>query len=417
MTMAIDNTPRQQHLSSLDFGTMGYSNSPQFSNPWQQSSSRASTMSMPYTSLPAPSTAAASSTGAAPTASGGSGAASGSYSSLPYGGPSDLLQHPAPDMLSGHARSSYEPTAATAGAAGAYSHAPAAHSASSYASAPAPSSYATLSAYGQSLAHQQHDQSSGRMANGCVFPPFSAPCWPGSERVSTRMPTVLTFHSNPAVSMPPGSAFDTLDGARGMVAMSQTDITPRNIYGPRADRNSTDSYGFPSTHSSSSSVSSTSGYPHYFGASGAAGAGSVDGSVTDYSSASEADVSVGPSHHGMGGASRTLPPPTGLMPPLSHAAAAAAAAAAHHHAGGGVVLPPSSHHPQLPPAPQSMMGSFNSKVSSSAQKKHKCKVCDKRFTRPSSLQTHMYSHTGEKRTFSLPQSCFIVHSGMKISGC
>jgi hypothetical protein len=36
-------------------------------------------------------------------------------------------------------------------------------------------------------------------------------------------------------------------------------------------------------------------------------------------------------------------------------------------------------------------------VSSSAQKKHKCKVCDKRFTRPSSLQTHMYSHTGEKR--------------------
>ncbi|KAF8543468.1 hypothetical protein BDD12DRAFT_682627, partial [Trichophaea hybrida] len=29
-------------------------------------------------------------------------------------------------------------------------------------------------------------------------------------------------------------------------------------------------------------------------------------------------------------------------------------------------------------------------------KKHKCKVCDKRFTRPSSLQTHTYSHTGEK---------------------
>ncbi|WP_368858692.1 C2H2-type zinc finger protein [Oceanobacillus saliphilus] len=36
---------------------------------------------------------------------------------------------------------------------------------------------------------------------------------------------------------------------------------------------------------------------------------------------------------------------------------------------------------------------------SNAQKKHKCKVCDKRFTRPSSLQTHMYSHTGEKRKF------------------
>ncbi|KAK6841836.1 C2H2 finger domain containing protein FlbC [Apiospora arundinis] len=51
---------------------------------------------------------------------------------------------------------------------------------------------------------------------------------------------------------------------------------------------------------------------------------------------------------------------------------------------------------QPPPAPQSMMGQFSSKVSSSTQKKHKCKVCDKRFTRPSSLQTHMYSHTGEK---------------------
>jgi uncharacterized Zn-finger protein len=52
---------------------------------------------------------------------------------------------------------------------------------------------------------------------------------------------------------------------------------------------------------------------------------------------------------------------------------------------------------QAPPAPQSMMSQFSSKVSSSTQKKHKCKVCDKRFTRPSSLQTHMYSHTGEKR--------------------
>ncbi len=47
-------------------------------------------------------------------------------------------------------------------------------------------------------------------------------------------------------------------------------------------------------------------------------------------------------------------------------------------------------------APQSMMGQFNSKVSSSTQKKHKCKICDRRFTLSSSLQTHMYSHTGEK---------------------
>ncbi len=52
-----------------------------------------------------------------------------------------------------------------------------------------------------------------------------------------------------------------------------------------------------------------------------------------------------------------------------------------------------------PPAPQSMMSSFSSKMVSGTQKKHKCKVCDKRFTRPSSLQTHMYSHTGEKRKY------------------
>jgi uncharacterized Zn-finger protein len=30
-------------------------------------------------------------------------------------------------------------------------------------------------------------------------------------------------------------------------------------------------------------------------------------------------------------------------------------------------------------------------------KKHICTVCQKKFTRPSSLQTHLYSHTGEKR--------------------
>ncbi len=134
--------------------------------------------------------------------------------------------------------------------------------------------------------------------------------------------------------------------------MSQDLTTPRNIYGPRSDRGSPDSYGFPSSHSSHSSISSASSYPYSY-------AGSVDSaSVSDYSSQSD---SMEPMN------SRTLPRPSGLV---------------------GA---------SLPPAPQSMMGQFNSKVSSSTQKKHKCKVCDKRFTRPSSLQTHMYSHTGEKR--------------------
>ena len=151
--------------------------------------------------------------------------------------------------------------------------------------------------------------------------------------------------------VPPGddrrTFADALDASHGMLAMSQE--TPRNIYG-RQDRSSVDSYGFPSTHSTSSSISSSGNFSSYYG-----------DSVSDYSSAAGSDIeSV---------TSRTLP-----RPPLM----------------GG----------QLPPAPQSMMGQFSSKVSSSTQKKHKCKVCDKRFTRPSSLQTHMYSHTGEKRVYT-----------------
>jgi hypothetical protein len=137
-----------------------------------------------------------------------------------------------------------------------------------------------------------------------------------------------------------------------MLSMSQD--TPRNIYDVRNPRvrGSNDSYGFPPAHSASSSISST-GYTGYYG-------GSVDSAVSDYSTPGSDMESL---------SGRTLPRPHGLM--------------------GG----------QVPPAPQSMMGQFSSKVSSSTQKKHQCKVCEKRFTRPSSLQTHMYSHTGEKREY------------------
>ncbi|KAM0256779.1 hypothetical protein ACHAQJ_004731 [Trichoderma viride] len=150
---------------------------------------------------------------------------------------------------------------------------------------------------------------------------------------------------------------EALDASHGMLAMSQE--TPRNIYG-RNDRSSVDSYGFPSTHSTSSSISSSGNFSSYYG-----------DSVSDYSTAGSDIESVG---------SRTLPRPQGMM---------------------------SS---SVPPAPQSMMGQFSSKVSSSTQKKHKCKVCDKRFTRPSSLQTHMYSHTGEK-----PFACEVEGCGRHFS--
>jgi uncharacterized Zn-finger protein len=150
---------------------------------------------------------------------------------------------------------------------------------------------------------------------------------------------------------------DALDASHGMLAMSQE--TPRNIYGNRNDRSSVDSYGFPSTHSTSSSISSSGNFGSYY-----------PDSVSDYSTAGSDIESVN---------SRTLPRPQGLMTS------------------------------QLPPAPQSMMGQFSSKVSSSTQKKHKCKVCDKRFTRPSSLQTHMYSHTGEKRMLPIFPAMIAEH--------
>lgn len=196
-------------------------------------------------------------------------------------------------------------------------------------------------------------QSDRRTSHPSVQPATMAYSGP-YEAHPLRESTLSDFNNrlNSASEAERQSFSDALDASRGMVAMSQSDITPRNIYGHSNSSGSSDSYGFPSRHSAHSSISSASTYPTYYNSSVS------EASVGDYSSASE-DMPT----------SRTLPRPNGLN--------------------GGT----------FPPAPQSMMGQFSSKVSSSSQKKHKCKICDKRFTRPSSLQTHMYSHTGEKRKF------------------
>lgn len=189
----------------------------------------------------------------------------------------------------------------------------------------------------------EHGYPSSSMSSTSSYAPTSTPYATSygalpSQNDSRR----LSHHS---VGSHDSSYSDALDAGRGMLAMSQDMTTPRNIYGAKSDRSTPDSY-FPSSHSSHSSVSSASSYPYDYAS-----------SVSGYSSQSE-----------MGDTgSRTLPPPSSMI------------------ATNGAL-----------PAPASMMGQFNSKISSSTQKKHKCKVCDKRFTRPSSLQTHMYSHTGEK---------------------
>jgi hypothetical protein len=149
---------------------------------------------------------------------------------------------------------------------------------------------------------------------------------------------------------------DTIDASRGMMSMSQN-TTPRNIYGPQGhvEGGPGDSYGSPITHSADSSTSSTSN--------------SINYSVRDYSNAGSDIEPV---------LSRTLP--SGLL-----------------H--GGIL-----------PAPQSMMGKFSTKGSSQPQGKHQCKICDKRFTRPSVLQTHMYSHTREKGKLSSLSNLFNIYT-------
>ncbi|KAI5846880.1 hypothetical protein BZA05DRAFT_129357 [Tricharina praecox] len=193
---------------------------------------------------------------------------------------------------------------------------------------------------------------------GTFMPSFSA-----SFDLSSRSQASDRRLSQPA--MHSSSLFLSADSMPKPRQASLTDISyrPRHTGDLDFTSNSMDTRGilmsqpsrprhdsiYQSSHSANSSVSSTHSFPYY--------GGSVDSSATDYS-----DGSGYPQERA--GTMRSSRPNSYLNT-------------------GATV-------------PNQMMTTFSSKITSSTQKKHKCKVCDKRFTRPSSLQTHTYSHTGEK---------------------
>lgn len=341
MAMAVDNR-QQSQLAGMGYDTLRYPTGPHFTNPWvsapgatqqlystsltpnvtaglEQSQPRPTSIAIPYHGIPV--TAAPLGQGIA----------------LPEGpfATEDLLDA-SQDLMS----RSYTGYATSA-------------SPNNQTYAPTSAPYSQVEYAAQDRVPYTYQDAARRSSHPSV--PSLAPYEYSMDTQRQRQSSLVDFSRMNIPQQAPRNSFsDALDASRGMVSLSQSDITPRNIYGTQGStRSSTDSYGFPSTHSAHSSISSASyGANNYYGG---------EGSVTDYSSASESvDLA----------SSRTLPRPNALL---------------------GA---------SMPPAPQSMMGQFSSKVSSSSQKKHKCKICDKRFTRPSSLQTHMYSHTGEKRMFN-----------------
>ena len=356
--MAIDN---QQRFGGMNFDHMSYPNPPQFTNPWTATSSPSQNHSL-YASSHSnlhPNLGLDIKHEQQPQAPRMNSTASmGSYASVPisaasagsplladvYGSqdlltmPQDLLC-PSRSVSTGYGDNHHPYSSAPSPAHNAYAPTPTPYETMGYAPAPVRSTYAI-------------QQDNSRRLSQPLVP--SSPFLCVSEDAQRhRQNSLIDINDRGLPNDSTRSFGDAIDASRGMIAMSQNTQTPRNIYEAQGGRvrGSGDAYGFPTTHSSNSSISSSSNYQAYFG-------GSVDSSVSDYSNTGSDIESV---------SSRTLPRPSGLI-------------------NGG-----------MPPAPASMMGQFSSKVSSSTQKKHKCKVCDKRFTRPSSLQTHMYSHTGEKR--------------------
>ncbi|KAI8635147.1 hypothetical protein F5Y19DRAFT_460908 [Xylariaceae sp. FL1651] len=359
MTMTLDN---QSRLGALNFDHMSsYSNSPHFTNPWASGSSGQHShhgmysqggmntnlsaldpMAKHSASRPSANTSASMAPyGSIPVTS----SAAGSTLMADLYGQQDLLNMPQDLMSLNRMQTSSATYGESAYATAAASPVHATYSAS-------PSSYDGVSGYAPAPMRSTFaiptETDSRRYSQSSISSIPSIESGPDDFIRSHRNSLVDIDHRGIQHPDDRRSFADALDAGQGMLAMSQE--TPRAIYPPNSrGRGSADSYGFPSTHSTSSSISSASNYG------GGYYAGSVDSSVSDYSTAGSDIESV---------TSRTLPRPNLMTQP--------------------------------PPAPQSMMGQFSSKVSSSTQKKHKCKVCDKRFTRPSSLQTHMYSHTGEK---------------------
>ncbi|KAI1808351.1 hypothetical protein F4811DRAFT_571340 [Daldinia bambusicola] len=337
MTMTLDN---QSRLGALNFDHMSsYSNPPHFTNPWAAGSSNQhhGSHGMYSQGLGANLGGLDSMAKQHAARTGTSGVSMASYGSIPVTassagstlmadlyGQQDLLNMPQ-DLLSlnrmqttsaGYGEPAYATATAASPVSATYSASPSSYDGvSGYAPAPMRSTFA-LAPEADNRRYSQSSISSLPMVD------------PGSDASRSHRNSLVDLHHRGIQNDDRRSFADALDAGQGMLAMSQE--TPRAIYPPgNRGRGSADSYGFPSTHSTNSSISSASNYGSgYY-------AGSVDSSVSDYSTAGS-DIE------------------------------------------------------------SSMMGQFSSKVSSSTQKKHKCKVCDKRFTRPSSLQTHMYSHTGEK---------------------
>ncbi|KAL7271251.1 hypothetical protein RUND412_006003 [Rhizina undulata] len=238
------------------------------------------------------------------------------------------------------------------------------HSASQYAtdismtgsSAPSPTASAsyTVPTFAPVPLEFQTQARSYQLANDRRMsqPAISNPMFYGSpvEVQRPRINSYVEMSSNRQLSQTPRSdapfGTDGMESARSMMSLGQP---------PRQQRahSDTSQAGFYPTHSASSSISSTTSYPYY-------GGGSVDSSATDYSDTTTYPVET---------SNRALirrPNPSSGFPVTSNLSM------------------------------NNMISSFSSKISPSTQKKHKCRICDKRFTRPSSLQTHTYSHTGEK---------------------